>query len=148
VTERVSPETTAAVLRKRVAKGPVWLAVSGTSMGSAIPSGARVLVRGRTTPRRGEVWAFCTSGGHVVVHRFRRHRDGQLWFQGDANAWVDVPIALSLLVGRVDAIDVEGRRRRLGPVATIRARLGLDLRAVRRAARAITARRSGGDRRH
>jgi Peptidase S24-like len=144
--ESVSPEAVAAVLRKRVAKGPVWLDVSGSSMGSAIPSGARVLVQGRATPRRGEVWAFCTAGGNVVVHRFRRNRGGQLWFQGDANAWVDVPIDASLLIGRVNTIDVDGRRRRLGAAATTRARLALDLRAIRRAARAATARRPG--RRH
>lgn len=149
MTDSISPEAMAAVLRKGAERRPLWVAVSGGSMGSAIPSGARVLVERRAQPRRGEVWAFCTLGRLIVVHRFRRRRRGDLWFQGDANKWADVPIAPDLLVGRVVAIEIDAVHRRLGLAATLRARAALDVAALRyRTNQAWQRRHCGNRRRH
>jgi SOS-response transcriptional repressor LexA len=126
VTEAVPPATKAAVLRRRAAESPIAIDVKGSSMGAGIPSGARVLVAAAHRPRRGEVWAFVSDDGTVIVHRFRRERAGTLWFQGDGNAGVDRPVTPEMLVGRVVATDVEGRRRSFGSLARWRARIRLD----------------------
>jgi hypothetical protein len=86
VTEAIPPAAKAAVLRRGAAGRPITIDVRGSSMGKAIPSGARVLVAAGQRPRRGEVWAFVVDDGMVVVHRFRREHEGALWFQGDGNA--------------------------------------------------------------
>jgi hypothetical protein len=131
VTEAIPPAAKAAVMRKGAAGRPITIDVTGSSMGKAIPSGSRVLVAAGDRPRRGEVWAFVVDEGLVVVHRFRRERDDSLWFQGDGNTGVDRPVRPEMLVGRVVAVDVEGRRRtRLGTLARIRGRLWLDTTAL------------------
>jgi hypothetical protein len=117
-------------MRKAAAGRPITIEVTGSSMGKAIPSGSRVLVAAGGHPRRGEVWAFVVDEGLVVVHRFRRERNDSLWFQGDGNAGVDRPVLPEMLVGRVVAVDVEGRRTRLGTLARIRGRLRLDTSAM------------------
>jgi SOS-response transcriptional repressor LexA len=114
---------------------PLAIDVSGPSMGPAIPSGARVLVVARGRPRRGEIWAFVLDDGSLVVHRFRRRRAGGLWFQGDENTAVDRPVAPEMLVGRVVATEIEGRRTTVGAGARLRGRLQLDLDSVRRRVR-------------
>jgi hypothetical protein len=130
VTEAVLPATKAAVLRRRAAESPIAIEVRGSSMGTVIPSGARVLVAAAPRPRRGEIWAFVVDEGMVVVHRFRRERAGTLWFQGDGNVSVDRPVSAEMLVGRVIATEVEGRRRRLGSVARLGGRVQLDTRSL------------------
>ncbi len=144
MTAPTDPEATAAVLRRRLVTAPLWLPVAGSSMGRAIPTGARVLVESRPAPRRGEVWAFCTETGAVYVHRFLRRAGDQLWFRGDANSEVDVPIPAGLLVGRVVVTEVDGRGRRLGRLATLRGRARADAAAVGRRARARLSRRTHG----
>jgi hypothetical protein len=126
VSEAIPPATKAAVLRRGAASTPIGIDVRGSSMGTAIPSGARVFVVAGVRPRRGEVWAFVIDDGVVIVHRFRRERDGALWFQGDGNARVDRPVTSEMLVGRVVATEVGGRRRRLGRLARARGRVMLD----------------------
>ena len=133
----------ASLLRTRAAGDALWLDVTCDSMGAAIASGSRVHVVPDREPRRGQVWAFVDEDGRVVVHRFRRRTaDGSSWFQGDANAGLDVAVDDGRLVGRVIAVDDGGRRRRLGPIATVRGRLWLDARSARsRTERAIWRRR-------
>jgi hypothetical protein len=126
VTEAIPPAAKAAVMRKGAAGRPITIDVTGSSMGTAIPSGARVLVAAGHRPRRGEIWAFVADEGVVVVHRFRRERDGSLWFQGDGNAGVDRPVRPEMLVGRVVAVEIGARRRRVRTLARLRGRLGLD----------------------
>jgi hypothetical protein len=132
VTEAIPPATKAAVLRRRAARSPIAIDVRGSTMGKVIPSGARVLVTGAGRPRRGEIWAFVVDDGMVVVHRFRRERAGTLWFQGDGNAAVDRPVTSEMLVGRVVATDVEGRRKRLGSLARLSGRVQLDTQSLQK----------------
>ena len=94
--------------------GTLWIDTIGSSMGRAIPDGARVRVVAVARPRRGEVWAMCSDDGRVIVHRVLGVVDGRWWLQGDANRSPDRPVELERLIGRVDEIDVAGRRRRLG----------------------------------
>ena len=113
------PETIARLLRRRAEAGTLWIDTIGNSMGRAIPDGARVRVVAAARPRRGEVWAMCSDDGRVIVHRALGVVDGRWWLQGDANRSPDRPVGLDRLIGRVDEIDVAGRRRRLGAFTTI-----------------------------
>ena len=98
----------------RLAGGPLWLDVAGTSMGWSIPDGARVRVVAADRPRSGQVWAFCAPEGAIVVHRARRvGRDGTV-FQGDACVAADPPAAADRLVGRVIEVSVAGGTLRWG----------------------------------
>jgi phage repressor protein C with HTH and peptisase S24 domain len=137
VTEAIPPAAKAAVMRRGAAGRPITIDVTGSSMGKVIPSGARVLVAASARPRRGEIWAFVVDDGMVIVHRFRREHEGELWFQGDGNAGVDRPVQPEMLVGRVVAVEVGDRRRRLGVLARVRGRLRLDGEAVLRRSRII-----------
>src|SRR5260221_14607722 len=67
---------TAALLRRRVATQPLWLSVRGTSMEPSILAGSEGQLVVGSRPRRGEVWAFCSEAGDLVVHRCRRFEDG------------------------------------------------------------------------
>jgi hypothetical protein len=89
-----------------------------------------VLVTALSRPRRGEVWAMCSDDGRVIVHRVLGVVDGRWWLQGDANRSPDPPVELDRLIGRVDEIDVAGRRRRLGDLDRLVARSKLDTAAV------------------
>lgn len=106
-------------------------------MGRAVPGGAEVhVVASDAPPAVGEVWAFCTAAGEVVVHRCvgvgPPHR-----FRGDTRPVDDAPVAPHLLIGRVDSL------RREGGVGPVPPAAGRDrLRAVGGMARKIT--RSGG----
>jgi len=139
-----NPEPVASVLRSAAAAKPLWLEVSGTSMGGAIVSGDTVLVIPSPRPRRGEVWAFCNAEASIVVHRSRGPRRGGWLFEGDAVGRADPVISSSWLIGRVVSIrhgevarHVGGRDRALGMmgIAARRAR-----RALRRGVRRITQR--------
>jgi hypothetical protein len=132
MTEAISPAAKAAVLRRGAAARPMEIRVTGSSMGAAIPTGARVAVIAACRPRRGEVWAFVSEAGQVVVHRFRRRRDGVLWFQGDGNDRIDRPVTPEMLIGRVASLEVAGRRTKLGTRARVRGRLMLDVTALAR----------------
>jgi phage repressor protein C with HTH and peptisase S24 domain len=90
------------VLRRRLADGPVWLAVDGPSMSPALTPPARVLLDAAARPRPGELWAFGAHDGSLVVHRcLRRRRDGTYEFRGDAELGDDAPVPTERLVGRV-----------------------------------------------
>lgn len=97
--------TKARLLRARLAHEPVWLVVSGRSMGRSIPDGCRVRVVTAASPRRGEVWAVCAPDGAMVVHRVRRATGGGWVLHGDACARADAPVDDDRLIGKVVAVD-------------------------------------------
>ncbi|HEX4983478.1 MAG TPA: hypothetical protein VFV63_17360 [Ilumatobacteraceae bacterium] len=120
------PDTIARLLRRRAESGTLWIDTVGSSMGRAVPDGARVRVVAAARPRRGEVWAICNDDSRVVVHRALGVVDGRWWFQGDANRSPDLPIELARLIGRVAEVDIAGRRRRLRGPDRLLARSRLD----------------------
>ena len=125
-----SAEVKASLLRRRAATEPIWIEVSGMSMGRRLP-GERVLVAAGRNPRPGEVWAFVDDDGHVVVHRLNRHVGGRSWLQGDANPSSDVPVRADRLIGRVASVDVNGRIRSLGALERLRGRMLVESRGLR-----------------
>ncbi len=68
----------------------------------------RVQVERASRPRPGEVWVFVGGQGQLIAHRCWRTRP-QLYFQGDANRAPDPPLDPDHLVGRVTAIERDGR---------------------------------------
>jgi hypothetical protein len=125
-----SPDTITRLLRRRAEVGTLWIDTIGNSMGRAVPAGARVRVVAASRPRRGEVWAMCDDEGRIIVHRVLGEAGERWWLQGDANRSPDQPVSLDRLIGRVDEVEVAGRRRRLGPVHRVCARARLDVAAV------------------
>ena len=109
-------------------------------MGRAMPGGSRVLVVPGERMRRGQVWAFVEDDGRVLVHRFRRRAGDLHWFQGDANEHPDPPVGRGRLIGRVRRVDGPGPVRRLGRRATVRGRVSLDGRSLRRRVRKVAVR--------
>ncbi len=110
-------------------------------MGRAIASGTEVHVAtGPAVPAPGEVWAFATAAGEVVVHRCRAvgppHR-----FRGDARARDDEPVAEALLIGRVDRVR-GARGERPVPTAALRDRARAQAGRVARITRSGTPRRA------
>lgn len=91
-------------------------------MAPTIDGGTPLLVRARPRPRAGEVWAFVTDDGQVVVHRFWRRNDAGLVFRGDGNDHPDPPVDHDQLIGRID----------LGPVDRLSGIGRLTTTAVRR----------------
>ena len=109
-----SPETIASVMRRAAAAGTLWLDASGTSMGTSVVSGDKVLVGPALRPRQGEVWAFCNANSSIVVHRCRgRRREGWL-FEGDAVGRADPVVSESWLIGRVISIRHDHAEHRVG----------------------------------
>ena len=121
------PDTITRLLRRRAESGTLWIDAVGSSMGQAIPDGARVRVVAVDRPRRGEVWAMCNDEGRVIVHRVLGVVGRRWWLQGDANRSPDLPVDLVRLIGRVDEIEVAGRRRRLRPSDRVIARARIDV---------------------
>jgi Peptidase S24-like len=129
-----SPDAVAAVLRRKAANGPLWIPVGGRSMGSSIDDDCRVMVDPAATRRRGDIWAF-TTGNKIVVHRLLRVRDGRAWLQGDANTFVDRPVPIDCLVGKVVRIErAGGNVERIGFADLVKGRWVVDSRAVKRRA--------------
>ena len=125
-----SPDTITRLLRRRAEVEALWIDTIGNSMGRAVPAGARVRVVAASTPRRGEVWAMCDDDARIIVHRALGEAGDQWWFQGDANRSPDLPVRLDRLIGRVDEVEVVGRRRRLGRSRRLIARTRLDVAAM------------------
>ena len=141
-----SPDTVTRLLRRRAEAGTLWIDTVGNSMGRAVPAGARVRIVAASRPRRGEVWAMCDDDGRVIVHRVLGSVGDRWWLQGDANRSPDRPVGFDRLIGRVDEVEVAGRRRRLGAPRRLTGRARLDLAAVRKRVSAF-ARRVGQRRR-
>ncbi len=111
----------------------MWVPVNGDSMGSTIIGGGRVRISdpGRG-PRRGEIWAFASSTGDLVVHRFRSRDATRCWFRGDGNGYDDVPVLADAVIGRVAEIDDRTGRRTVGRWDHVVARLKLDVLSLAR----------------
>ncbi|MEE8603383.1 S24/S26 family peptidase [Euzebya tangerina] len=101
----VAPDVRARLFRHRLDREATWIATDGASMGRRWQAGVRVLLEAvDRAPRRGEVWAYCTAEGKLVVHRYVRCRDGLHVFQGDASFRPDQPVPTTWLVGRVRSV--------------------------------------------
>ena len=125
-----SPDTITRLLRRRAEAGTLWIDTIGNSMGRAVPAGARVRVVVASRPRRGEVWAVCDDDGRIIVHRVLGAVGEQWWLRGDANRSPDLPVRFDRLIGRVDEIDIAGRRRRLRSSDRLIARARIDVAAI------------------
>ncbi|MFA5884651.1 MAG: nucleotidyltransferase family protein [Acidimicrobiia bacterium] len=107
----------APLMRRRAAAQTLWLPVWGQSMGWSIRSGDRVRVEPATTPRRGEVWAFVSTNGEIVVHRSRGEGPDGHRFMGDTHVTPDEPVGSDQLIGRVVEIDPPQAAFRWGAAA-------------------------------
>jgi hypothetical protein len=127
------PETTARLLRNRLAVAPLELPVNGRSMGTTIGSGSTVTVSEPSEPRRGEIWAFVGADSGIVVHRVRHLTEDSMTGRGDGNPLDDRTVPRSHLIGRVDAATgPDGTTRRFGSWDRWRASVRLRLREVAR----------------
>jgi hypothetical protein len=93
----------------------------GTSMGSAIPDGARIRIRSGPGPaaRRGQVIAFL-AGSRVIAHRMvyegrRLSARNFVLTQGDGNWLCDPPVERSTILGEVEAFSTGGEWRAIDP---------------------------------
>ena len=137
------PETTARLLRSRLATTPLDLPVSGLSMGSTIRSGSTVRLTGLSEPRRGEIWAFVGADSEIIVHRVRHIAEDTMTGRGHGNPVDDQIVPRTHLIGRVDsAIGPNGQTRTFGPVDRARAAIHFYVRAgARTVAKILTWRR-------
>jgi len=70
-------------------------------MGDTIQAGSYVLLDEASSPRIGEIWAWCSDEATVVVHRsLGRGRHGYR-FQGDSRIDRDPPVPPERIIGRV-----------------------------------------------
>jgi len=86
---------------------PVEFVANGASMWPLIRGGAivRVVPRDAADLRVGEVAAYETSRGSIVVHRIvERLGDGRIVFRGDGLAVPDPPISASAILGVVTVL--------------------------------------------
>jgi hypothetical protein len=84
--------------------------ISGTSMGSTLPSGCRI----RICPlpahgyRAGQVVAF-VAGGRIFAHRIVHCSRQGVLTRGDNYAWCDLPVPVSAILGVVSERLVNGQ---------------------------------------
>jgi hypothetical protein len=127
--------------------------ISGTSMGSTLPSGCRIRIRPLSTEeyRPGQVIAFVADGA-LFAHRIvYRGRQGVLT-RGDSHSWCDLPVPINAILGVVseflahgewhmfgDSVpfDSEIRRRNRMIETFLRTCLRIDIRLARRASRSL-----------
>ena len=123
-----TPDPTVALLRSRLERGPIELAVDGSSMGATISPSSTVTVVADSTPRPGQIWALADSEGSLVVHRYKKRASGAMVFRGDGNRSDDAPVFPDMLIGRVVAATTDDRTIRFGWADRLRAlaRHGLD----------------------
>ena len=131
-TASAHPDAVAALLRRRVARDPIELPVSGVSMAGVIASDSTVVIVTASQPRRGEIWAFVDDEGGIVVHRVREYDGTSVTARGAGNPIDDAPVSTSRLVGKVVEARHESQRRRFGRIDRIRADLAMKLRASAR----------------
>jgi hypothetical protein len=84
--------------------------ISGTSMGTALPSGCRIRICPLPTDeyRPGQVVAF-VAGSTICAHRIvHRTRHGVLT-RGDSQSWCDLPVPVSAVLGVVSGRMVNGQ---------------------------------------
>jgi hypothetical protein len=127
--------------------------ISGTSMGSTLPSGCRIRIRPLSNAeyRSGQVVAFVASSkifAHRIVHRTRQ---GVLT-RGDSHSWCDLPVPVNAILGVVSERLMNGewhlfgetapseceRRKRSRIIETLLlVCLQIDIRLARRASRSL-----------
>ncbi len=92
-------------LRRIAAESPLPLTVRGSCMAPRLEDGARVAVVRRRRYWPGDVVAFRSAEGPLLVHRvlgpWRQAGRWRLLAQGDARSRPDAPVALDQLLGRV-----------------------------------------------
>lgn len=85
-------------------------AIQGMSMVPLLrPGEVVVVVHSREALRCGQIVAY-RSGERVIVHRLvRRRREGDLLLAGDSRVLADAPVLGGAVIGRVVAVEHEGR---------------------------------------
>lgn len=95
----------------------LWVRVRGSSMIPAIARGAEIRV-GPLPPRdlrTGDVVLARSATGRPVVHRISRIAGALVWLKGDFRLTADAPIAVSDILGLVDAVRIDGTVRPISP---------------------------------
>lgn len=92
--------------------------ISGTSMGSTLPSGCRIRIRPLSTGeyRSGQVVAFVANSkifAHRIVHRTRQ----DVLTRGDSHSWCDLPMPVNAILGVVSERLVNGEWHLFGETA-------------------------------
>ena len=92
--------------------------ISGTSMGSTLPSGCRIRIRPLPTGayRSGQVVAFVANSrifAHRIVHRTRQ----DVLTRGDSHSWCDLPMPVNAILGVVSERLVNGEWHLFGETA-------------------------------
>jgi hypothetical protein len=95
------------------------------------PAAVRVVARDR--PRIGEVWAFVSAEGRIIVHRCTGRTSGGYVFQGDGRAAADPATPPELVIGRAVTVRDRHGERSLGVLDRLR---GVVRHAARRTGRA------------
>jgi hypothetical protein len=88
--------------------------ISGSSMGSTLPSGCRIRIRALSSEdyHTGQVVTF-VAGNAFIAHRIVYcSREGVLT-RGDSQTWCDLPVPASAILGVVSACLVDGEWRLL-----------------------------------
>lgn len=127
--------------------------ISGTSMGSTLPSGCRIRIRALSSEeyRTGQVVAF-VAGSALFAHRIVYRSRESVLTRGDSHSWCDLPVPMSAILGVVSERLVNGewhlfdgsvpfeceRRKRSRIIETLlRVCLRIDIRLARHASRIL-----------
>jgi hypothetical protein len=94
--------------------------ISGTSMGSTLPSGCHIRIRPVSNEEyhAGQVVAI-VAGASLFAHRIVfRSRQGVLT-RGDGHTWCDLPVPVGVILGVVTAFLVDGEWHLLGDIVSL-----------------------------
>ncbi len=109
-------QTAVELVREELAQGALLrLRVSGQSMAPLVERGDLVLVQ-RVTPadlRRGDL-LLVEQGGDFLVHRLVANDTHGVRTKGDKSSYADLPLPPQDVLGRVVAVERDGRRIELG----------------------------------
>jgi hypothetical protein len=83
--------------------------ISGTSMGSTLPSGCRIRIRPLSAEKyqAGQVVAF-VAGSAFIAHRIVYRSRESVLTRGDSLTWCDLPFPVSAILGVVSECQVDG----------------------------------------
>ena len=127
--------------------------ISGTSMGSTLPSGRRIRIRPLSIEeyRCGQVVAF-VAGTRLFAHRIIYCSRQGVLTRGDSHSWCDLPVPFDAILGVVSECQVNGewhlldhgipfdcemRKRSHIIESLLRACMQIDIRLARRASRIL-----------